>query len=104
MLFRGYSPPCRDSYVRAEALTPKELFGRMEFVEDGFGEAAESEASAGFGGEHIEDDDFVFADAKEGRGEIESLLRADVPDAAERVAVDPDDAFREGARVEERVA
>src|SRR5258708_1829525 len=67
-------------------------------VEDGVVEALD-----GFvcGGKHVKDDDFVCAGPEPGAGEVERLLRANVPEAAEVVAVDPDDAFAEMAEVEE---
>ena len=53
---------------------------------------------------HIEDDDLVGAGFEPGAGDVEGLLRADVPEAAEVVAVDPDCALAEGGDVEEGVA
>src|ERR1035441_7199219 len=41
----------------------------------------------------IEDDDFVRATLKPGRGHEEALLRTGAPVAAQVVSVDPDDAF-----------
>src|SRR4029078_2266053 len=52
----------------------------------------------------VEDEDLVRALLQPAAGQVERLLRADVPVAAERVAVDPDGALGELARVEERVA
>ena len=51
----------------------------------------------------IEEDDFVAAGLEERRGQVERFLRADVPEAAEGAAVDPDHAFAELAGVEEGV-
>ena len=39
-----------------------------------------------------------------GAGDVEGLLGADVPEAADGVAVDPEGSFAEGAVVEESVA
>ena len=51
----------------------------------------------------IEDDDFVAARFEERRGQVERFLRTDIPEAAERAAVDPDHAFAQLAGVEEGV-
>src|SRR5580698_153574 len=52
----------------------------------------------------IENDYVVLAFVQPRAGQVESHLGADVPDAAQRVAVDPDEAFGECAGVEEGVA
>ena len=52
----------------------------------------------------VEDDDLVFAGAEPWAGDVEGLLRADVPEAADRVAVDPESSLGEVADVEEGVA
>ena len=51
----------------------------------------------------VEDDDFVGALVEPGGGDVEGLLGADVPDAAQGVAVDPDEAFGERAGVQEGI-
>ncbi len=71
-------------------------------VEDWGGEA-------GYGGVvggrlEVEDDDFVFACAEPGAGDVEGLLGAYVPEAADGVAVDPEGSLGEVADVEEGVA
>jgi hypothetical protein len=71
-------------------------------VEDGGGETLYA-GNAG-GGSEVEDDDFVGAFIQPGTGDVEGLLGADVPEAADGVAVDPEGAFAEGADVEEGVA
>ena len=71
-------------------------------VEDGGGETCDG-WDVGCGGE-VEDDDFVGAFAEPGAGDEEGLLRADVPEAADGVAVDPEGSFAEVADVEEGVA
>ena len=69
-------------------------------VEERVVEGGERKGTFGF---QVEDDDLVVAFFEPGAGDIERLLRADVPIAAERVAVDPDRSFAEGAHVEKRV-
>src|ERR1035441_9207971 len=54
-------------------------------------------------GQKVEDDDFVAAFAQPRTGDVERLLRADGPEAAEVVAVDPDEDFAEVAGVEKGV-
>ena len=56
------------------------------------------------GGEEVEDEDFVASFAKPGTGDVEGLLGAYVPEAADGVIVDPESAFSEVADVEEGVA
>ena len=55
-------------------------------------------------GSEVEDDDLVAAFVEPGAGDVEGLLRAGVPEAADDVAVDPEGAFAEVADVEEGVA
>jgi hypothetical protein len=71
-------------------------------VEDGGCEACDG-WNAGRGCE-VEDYDFVGALMEPGAGDVEGLLGADVPEAADGVAVDPEGSFAEGAVVEESVA
>ena len=71
-----------------------------ELVEDRLFEAGE----LGLGwAQQIEDDDLVLAGLQPGPGRYIGLRRADVPVAAEAVAVDPDDALAPVAQVEEGV-
>ncbi len=52
----------------------------------------------------VEDYDFIVAFAEPGTGDEEGVLGADVPEAADGVAVDPEGSFAEFADVEEGVA
>src|SRR5687768_17238367 len=52
----------------------------------------------------VEDDDLVPPRLQPATGAVQRLLRADVPKAAEVVAVHPHDALAPRAEVEERVA
>ncbi len=61
----------------------------------------------GWGGRcrgEVEDDDFVSALTEPRAGDEESLLRTDLPEAADRVAIDPQGSFSKVPDVEECVA
>src|SRR5580692_7694238 len=45
------------------------------------------------GGSQVKDDDFVVALAEPGAGDVEGLLRADVPETTDGATVDPEGAF-----------
>ncbi len=51
----------------------------------------------------VQDDHFVFAGGKPRAGNVQSCLRADAPNAAERVTVQPHRAFGERAGIEKSV-
>jgi hypothetical protein len=55
-------------------------------------------------GKHVKYDDFVFASFEPWARNIERLLWAGAPEAAQVVAVDPNDSFAKLAGVEEGVA
>jgi hypothetical protein len=51
----------------------------------------------------VEDEDLVLTLLEPATGHVESLLRTDLPEAAEAVAVDIDEALAPGGEVEEGV-
>src|SRR5262245_5867155 len=74
---------------------------RSDFGEDRCGEARErSHAFA----TQIEDDDLVGAAVQPRGGHVKRLLRADLPETPEMMAVDPHRALVPAAQIEERVA
>ena len=57
-----------------------------------------------FRADHVEDDDFIFARAQPAAGRVGRLRRADVPVAAEAMAVDPHIALAPVVQIQKRVA
>ena len=53
--------------------------------------------------EQIEDHDFIPAGLQPGTGQIHGLLRTDIPETPEVVAIDPYEPFTPGSQVEESV-
>ena len=83
------------------------LLGAFSLVGDGSVE--DGVVEAGYVGRdgcgaHVEDDDLVRAFLEPWAGNVEGLLGADVPEASDGVAVDPDGSFAEGVGVEEGIA
>src|SRR5579872_2145695 len=70
------------------------------FIQNRFTQTAKTHALSS----KCEDDNLVPSLFEIRSGHIQRLLRTDIPEAAERMTVDPDRALAPSARVEERIA
>ena len=77
------------------------IFFGMQLVEHRFFQTGDGPL---FRADHIKDDDFIFARAQPAAGRIGGLRRADVPVAAEAMAVDPHIALAPVVQIQKRVA
>lgn len=85
---------------RLSRLAMERVADELEFVENRLGKTLGYRVARA---EDVEHHNFVLALPEPATGHVESLLRADFPETAEGMTVDPDEAFTPGGEIEESV-